>query len=515
MADSPNVLVLLSDQQAASTIESDVCRTPSLDRLASEGTQFTRCYAPSPVCSPSRASLLTGVLPHVHGMVNVTHGVEQYGATLRSELDTWSERLSRLGYDMGYFGKWHIDRAEDPTRFGFDVADVPSFGDTLEGFREHRRELGLPPEPPTNAEDLSLSGSVSHPGYDDYLLYGAREEPIEGTEEHFFYDLGIDFVREREDADEPWCAVVSTNGPHDPYVPPASLFEGYDPAAVEKPESFHDPMADKPNVYERQRDVWDAFDWSDYAEATACYYAFCELIDRQVGRIVAALEDTGQLNDTVIVFASDHGDLMGAHGMFLKGIPAFEEAYRVPLVLRDPRSNESGQVREEIVQLHDLAPTLVDIAGGDGKNFPPESRMEVRSETARGGENIEKLDGTPSFTALSLKPFLDGEVPDGHANEAFAECHAQDFNWTQRVYWRDDLKYVFNTFDYDELYDLRRDPAETMNVADDEEYADSLREMAGRMWEIARDTGDYQITELHYGMHRFGPVGPEWSWEGE
>lgn len=506
----PNVLVLLTDQQAASTIEpGSPCRMPNVNQVANDGVRFERAYCPNPICSPSRASMLTGVLPHVHGMTNVTHGVEPYGARFRDNLDTWSERLAADGYHLGYFGKWHIERSGDLGKFGFDNYEIVRSDEFQNGYAAHRRDLGLPETPTDSPANLEPSRTISDPGYEDFLLYGVRDEPPEGTEEYYLYSQGIDFVERAAEHDDPWCAVVSTPGPHDPYLPPASVYEEYDSSGIPTPENFDDDLKDKPEIYRRQREVWADLTPDEYAEATACYYAFCTHIDDQIGRILDALRTTDQLDNTVIVYASDHGDLMGAHGLFLKGIPAFEETYRIPLLIRHP-DGTSGQVRDELVQLHDLAPTLVDLAGGDGTAFPPESRMEVRNPHARGGEAIEALDDDPSFTATSLVPFLHGEVPAAHRNEAFAECHAQDFPWCQRVYWRDDLKYVFNTFGRDELYDRAEDPHELRNRVDDEEYEEDVKDLAGRMWQIARETGDYQISELHYGMHRFAPVGPNW-----
>lgn len=501
------MLVLLTDQQRGDTLApSTPCRLPNLDRLAADGTRFSRCYAPNPICSPSRASLFTGVLPHVHGMINVTHGVEPYGARFRDDLDTWSERLSEAGYHTGYFGKWHVERSGDLRRFGFDEYEI-YWSDAFDrNFAKYRRSRGLPPNPARSPDALDDAVTVSHEGYEDFLVCGVHDEP-EGTTERYVYVRGEEFVRGAADRDEPWALVVSTYGPHDPYVPPRDAYERYDPDAIEKPASFHDPMRDKPSIYRRQRGVWSDLPWEAYARATACYYAYCSHIDDQVGRLLDALEETGQLDNTVVVFASDHGDYMGAHRLLLKGVPAFEEAYRVPLLVRAPGGAE--RVRDEPVQLHDVGPTVLDLVGVDG-SFPPRSRMEVRNPHARGGDAIRELEGEPSFRARSLAPFLDGDRPEGYVPEAFAEFHGQDFGWTQRVYWRDDEKYVFNAFDRDECYDLGSDPHELLNVADDPEYEGRVKELAGRAWEIARETGDYAISELHYGMHRFGPVGPNY-----
>lgn len=501
----------MTDQQRAETVEpSAPCRTPNVDRIAAEGTRFDRCYAPNPICSPSRASLYTGHLPHSHGMTNVTHGIEPYGARFRADLETWSERLSDAGYRLGHFGKWHVERSGDLERFGFDEYEIHRSETFAENFAAHRESLDLPPDPDRSPDALSRTGVVSDEGYRDFLLYGTHDEPPAATAEHYVYSRAIEFVEDAAERDQPWCTVVSTFAPHDPYVPPEETLadHGYDPDEIQKPPNFHDPMADKPTIYRRQRDVWADLSWEEYAEATACYYAYCSLVDDQLGRLLETLSDLGELEDTVIVYTSDHGDFLGAHRLLLKGVPAFEETYRVPLVIRHPEY-EGERVRDDLVQLHDVAPTLVAAAGADDEPFPPEPRVLPRNSHARGGDAVRQQEEPPSFGAESLVPFLRGERPDDHRQEAFAEFHGQDFLWTQRVYWRGDEKYVFNAFDDDEFYDLSQDPAETTNLIDDSEYDERVTELAGRMWEIARETGDYQISELHYGMHRFAPVGPD------
>ncbi len=172
---------------------------------------------------------------------------------------------------------------------------------------------------------------------------------------------------------------------------------------------------------------------------------------------------------------------MGAHRLFLKGVPAFEDAYRIPLILSGPGVSAGRRVGQ-IVSLIDLAPTLVGLTTGD--DFPCHGR--------------------------SLLPLLNSEEPDWNS-EAYAEFHGQRFFYTQRVLWRDNHKYVFNGFDVDELCDLDADPHEMHNLACDPSYQPVLETMAGRMWDIIRETDDFNMSQAQYGMFRFAPVGPEWT----
>ncbi len=463
----PNLLFLITDQQRADTVEpATLCQTPYLDRLAAGGTRFSRCYAPNPICSPTRASLMTGLLPHSHGMVDVTHAVPPYRAELQAGLPFWSQRLQNAGYQTGYFGKWHIERTNRLENFGFELYEVEQY-QQLQGLVE--RNVQMAPV-----------CRVRQKGYKDFLLYGVTDNPVETTPEYQLYSDGIDFMRRAVQRPErPWALFLSTEAPHDPYVAPRRYYQRYDPADIPRPASFEDDLSNRPGIYRRIQRVWRDLDWLQFAEATACYYALCSLIDDQIGRILAVLEELGQAENTIIVFLSDHGDYMGAHRLLLKGIPAFEEAYRVPLILNGPGIPAGRQI-EQIVSLLDLAPTLVELTTG----------------------------GKFDCHGRSLVPLLQGDQPDWPA-EAFAECHGQRFYYTQRVLWRDNLKYVFNGFDEDELYDLAADPHELRNLAGDPADRAALESLARRMWEIIRETGDANMYQAQYGMFRFAPVGPE------
>ena len=466
----PNLLFLITDQQRAETVApGSPCQTPNLDRLAAGGTRFDRCYSVNPICSPSRASLFTGLLPHSHGMVDVTHAVPAYRADLLPDLPFWPQTLQQAGYHTGYFGKWHVERSNRLENFGFDTYEVEQYHQ-LAGLVERD-------------DAMLMRKDVRQKGYRDFLLSGVVDAPVESTAEYRLYSEGIRFLDETaSDPDRPWALFLSTEAPHDPYVALQDYYERYDPADIPCPPSFADDLAGRPAIYRRIQSVWDDLTWEDFAQATACYYANCTLIDEQIGRILAVLEETGQAKNTLIVFTSDHGDYLGAHRLLLKGIPAFEEAYRTPLIMAGPGVPAGGQ-SDAIVSLLDLAPTLLQLTTGG--EFPGQGR--------------------------SLLPLLVGEAGDWR-DEAFAECHGQRFNYTQRVLWQDAHKYIFNGFDEDELYDLAADPHELRNLAADSAAQSILESMAARMWQIMHETDDANMLEAQYGMFRFAPVGPEASY---
>ncbi len=465
----PNLLFLMTDGQRADTVEpSTLCQLPHLEGLAARGTQFTRCYSSNPICSPTRASLMTGLLPHSHGMVDCTHTVEPYRAKLKADLPFWSQALQAAGYRTGYFGKWHIERSQRLENFGFDTYEVESYHQ-LQGLVERN-------------DQMAVRGLVRQKGYRDFLLYGVVDGPVEVVPEYQLYSDGIQFLQEAaRHPDRPWALFISSEAPHDPWLVPQAYHDRYDPAGIPRPPSFDDDLSDRPGIYRRLQKVWREMNWSQFSQATACYYAYCSLVDDQIGRILTALTEMGQEENTIVVFTADHGDYMGDHRLVLKGVAPFEGAYRVPLIMSGPGVPTDQKVKE-IVSLIDLAPTLVELTTGG--EFPCYGR--------------------------SLLPLLESERPEWRS-EAFAEFHGQRFFYTQRVLWRDNYKYVFNGFDEDELYNLAADPYEMSNLVHDHTFQPVLESMAGRMWEIIRETDDFNMYQAQYGMFRFAPVGPEWS----
>jgi arylsulfatase A-like enzyme len=411
---------------------------------------------------------MTGLLPHSHGMVDVAHAVPAYRASFDATLPVWPRRLQEAGYETAYFGKWHVERSHRLEDFGFDTYDIEGYQQTLGLVRVEK--------------ELLQRRMVSQKGYADFPLYGISEERSEALPEYRLYSDGIDFLEQAaEHPERPWALFLSSEAPHDPYIAAQQYFERYDLAAIEPPANFDDDLADRPAIYRRLQSVWRDVTWEDFARATACYYANCSMIDEQIGRVLDALEALGMDENTIIVFTSDHGDYMGEHRLLLKGIPAFEGAYRIPLLIAGPGITRGTQAGE-VVSLLDLVPTLTQLT--IGADFPCHGR--------------------------SLLPLLQGEnVP--WANEAFAECHGQRFNYTQRVLWQDDHKYVFNGFDEDELYDLAADPHEQNNLAGDQLYRPLMEQMAARMWAIMRRTDDETMMGAQYGMFRYAPVGPEMS----
>ncbi|MBI3974429.1 MAG: sulfatase-like hydrolase/transferase [Chloroflexi bacterium] len=268
---------------------------------------------------------------------------------------------------------------------------------------------------------------------------------------------------------------------HAPYVAHGRYLSQYDLSAIPKPPGYGDDLRDKPNLYRRLHEQnWGHLDWPNVAQMIRHRYAMVTYLDEQVGRVVEALERTGQAANTLFIYTADHGDFSGSHGLFHLGVPAFDYVYRVPLVVRWPAGIERpGRRPDAFVSLLDIGPTILEAAGA----LP-----------------LEPVHGR------SLLPFLRGETPSDWRQEFYGEFLGHESLYTQRQVRTRTHKYVWNAFDYDELYDLTIDPDEVVNRRDDPAYQDVRCDLIARLWRWALETGDVIMTE--YPMNGNLPFGP-------
>ena len=472
MSDQPNFLFIMTDQQQGRTVNSDLCHTPNLDRLSAEGVRFNRAYTVNAICSPTRASLFTGLHVHGHGMYDCTHASDECRSEFRHGLPTWSEALADAGYHNAYFGKWHVERTEDLSQFGWRHYDPCRDPGAWRSDRGHQR----------SAPRL-LSKSLGGSGYEERELYAVIDEPAGVQRPGMTFERARTYLdRYLAAGDEPWCIFISTPEPHDPYVCPAEFYDLYDPDEIDLPASFGDDLCGKPNVLKRMQQVFAEMSEEEFRQATACYLGVCSMLDHHAGDFFEALEAAGQWENTVVVYTADHGDMMGAHRLLTKGITAYEEVYNIPLVVRDPRMAGNSEESDRVVSIGDVGATVLELAGCD-----PFQETHF----------------------CSLVPLLANPAGDDWRDVAYAEFHGQRFCFTQRILWRDHLKYIFNAFDYDEMYDLQADPHELRNVVDDPAFADPRDEMLRGIWRQIKDTGDHVLAESHYWSLRFFDLGPD------
>jgi arylsulfatase A-like enzyme len=327
-------------------------------------------------------------------------------------------------------------------------------------------------------------GQILRPGYPPYTLYGVRESESHDTG---VAEAAVRALPELAGSGRPWCLFVGFIGPHDPYLVPQEYLDRQPLSEVALPPSYRDDLLDKPRIYQRlRRQIWDQLGPEEIRQAIRHFWAYCAFLDDLFGEILTALDQTGQSEETLVLFCSDHGDYCGDHGLFCKGIPAFRGAYHIPAVARWPSGiTDPGRQVNALVSLADFASTFRELAG---------------------------CGSTPSAGA-SLVPFLRGENPTGWRDALFGQCDGVELYFTQRWVQTARHRYVFNGFDFDELYDLQADPDEMKNLADDPTCAALKHELARRMWVLARAEGDAATNP--YITVGLAPVGPGAVAEGE
>ena len=462
MADSrPNILWYCTDQQRFDTIAAlgnEHVHTDTVDGLVGRGVSFTRTYCQSPICTPSRASFLTGQLPST---VRANGNGIEY---MPQDYPLVTQLLADAGYDCGLVGKLHIATAEagveprgrDGYRF-FAYSHAPR-DDWAEGhaYVEWLEERG---------QDLKT------------LLASPDNVPAEYQQTTWATDACIEFIDQPRNG--PWLLSVNPYYPHPPFNPPREYFERFDPQTLPGP-IFED------GDLELQRRISDAgIDFQNYPEhpdsfdgrkIQAQYYAMIELIDDQLARLLEHIETAGELENTLIIFTSDHGESLGDHGLVEKGCRFMEGMARVPLVMCWPGHFRQDLRSDALVQLTDIAPTLLEVAG---------------------------LDVPERMNGRSLLPILTGDAdPDDFRDYVRCEfrnairlgdgTHASmiaDKRWKLVLYHGKD--------GLGELYDLAADPNEHRNLYYEPESAEVINRYMIKMF-------DDTVFETDWGPRRVG-----------
>lgn len=440
----PNILWICTDQQRWDTIHAlgnEHIRTPNIDRLVTEGVAFTHAYCQSPICTPSRASFLTGMYPSsIHACGN---GNEHWAeaAPLVTKL------LKDAGYDCGLAGKLHLAGAAGRVE--------PRPQD--DGYRvfhwSHDPQDRYPAE-------HAYADWLRQQGYDlAELNKDMTQLPPYLHQTTWATDRAIEFLEAERVS--PWLMSVNVFDPHAPFDPPqaymakmssrplpAPLFQESDLAAQQKLAGIDFQEAADPRTPEMARTV-------------AAYYAMIELIDDNIGRLVDALERTGQRQQTLIIFMSDHGEMLGDHGLLLKGCRFYEGLVRVPLIFSWPGTIAQGVVSEALVELTDVAPTLLELAAE-----PIRKRMQGRSlvpllrNTAAAGAHRD-------FVRCEYYRALNPDAPGRRWQGSYATMLR-----TARY-----KLVVYHGHTHGELFDLAADPHEFHNLWDDPAHATTRFEL--------------------------------------
>lgn len=478
----PNLLIVMSDQQRGDSLD-PACTSlmPRWAEFSRRAVWFREAFCPTAHCCPSRASFFTGLYPSQHGVWNNVGNVQRLSAGLKPGIGLWSELLAEAGYHCFFTGKWHVSAEEGPAARGWQEGTIsaPPGGSMGREWPDYRKESfacgGDRPQ-----------GALRQPGYapaGHRQLFGQAERPrIMSHDEQVAVEAG-EFITSAAGGDAPWCVFAGLLGPHDPYEVPPEWLARVPNELADLPASYADRLAGRPQAYARLREqVFDQMDAEEAREARRHYYAFCGLVDHQLGRILDALDRSGQRENTVVVFCSDHGDYAGEHGLFCKGLPAFRGAYHVPLAMAGP-GVPGGRTVDAMVGLVDVGPTLLELAG---------------------------VDWVGPTAGHSLVPWLRGQTPQQWRTAWCTQMEGTEIRFSQRSIRTAEWLYVYNPTAVDELYDLRVDPGETNNLAARPEHRGRLEQLCARMWRELSQLGDGLVND--YYTVALAPVGPGLAW---
>ena len=468
MGDHTNILLITTDQQRRDTLGcygATVCQTPNLDALAATGMRFTHALTNTAICTPVRASLLTGMAPFHHGLLANFERNVGYPWEIPAHNTLLPLYLQPAGYVCGSVGKWHVGVRRGPDYYGFEGQHTPGWAPPYDhpDYLAHLQEHGLP-----RFSVCDEVRGVFPNGRPSLPMMGVHDAPLEASYCYYLADRTIQFLRRYAErlqrSGQPFFLACHFFGPHLPYFLSEAVLSRYDPGQVERHPSMAETFGGKPAVHKRYSDHWafDTYPWPVWQQITAAYWGYVNLIDQQIGRVLATLEALGLADSTAVCFAADHGGFVGNHRLADKGPMMYDDIYRIPMILRRPQTTQPGAICEALVTFMDLMPTFLDIAG-----VPVPQTLD----------------------AHSLAPLLrDPEA--SWADVAFAEFHGHHFPYPQRMIRSHTHKLVVNPPDVNELYDLCADPWELHNVYDHPVYADVQRELMARLYQHLLEVGD-------------------------
>ncbi len=447
MKNLPNILWVCTDQQRFDTLGcygNPWVRTPHIDRLAESGTLFERVFCQNPLCTPSRSSFLTGRYPR-------TTRNRQNGQSLPADEVLVTKLLADAGYECGLAGKLHLS-AVHPTVAAVAERRIAD-GYTTFHWSHH-------PDRDWATGDYNIW--LAEQGLDYERRPFRRSRFVETSMSARYHQTtwcaqkAIDFIEARAQSAQPWLFSVNIYDPHHPFDPPEEFLQPYLDRLDEIPLPNYVPgeLEDKPvfqridhtGAYGGQTGLYpfDQMEPRDHRLIRAAYWAMCDLIDAQVGRLLESLERTGQRENTLVIFMSDHGEMLGDHGIYLKGPFFYEPAVRLPLIFSWPGVIQPGVRSTALVEFVDLAPTLLESA-----NLPSYAGMQGHS----------------------LWPLLTGAVPPSQGrDDIYCEHYGTTYPEPGRgsayatMLRTDRAKLVVMHGGTGELYDLEADPAETHNL---------------------------------------------------
>ncbi|MFN2231621.1 MAG: sulfatase [Anaerolineae bacterium] len=485
-SDRPNVLLIMTDQQKATASHlygNPFCETPSMARLAGQGVLFEHAFTPHPLCVPARVSLWTGQYPHTHGgRRNQTF--MPAGAVHAFQL--WKE----AGYHTGLIGKNHcFERTQDLGLF--DTWCEVSHGGLPQGSETRGMDWYRPEADIQAAHELRHKMVPQNPRFG----YATSDYPLEDYSTGLIAGQTVRYLEQHRH--EPFALWVSFPDPHEPWVAPARYAEMFPPERVVLPpwaeDEFDERAPERNRVLYRMLGVADD-PLSELYGLMGVYYGMVRFIDDALGQILDALDALGLSERTIVVFCSDHGDMMGEHRMQCKGGVFYDCLTRVPLIFSWPGVVPSGSRESSLASLVDVVPTLLQLQGiavpatMQGTGLPT-----VTDAPGRDLAFSEYGAGGPPFRMADLE-----SLPEPYGRRTLiASLQWREAEGRRKMVRSREWKYVHDPMgDIDELYDLRQDPWELHNVAGDPAYQDVVHAMQLRLLDWSIETEDSRPVPL-------------------
>ena len=499
----PNIIFICADQLRWDALGhvNGVIKTPNLDKLAAQGLRLDQTYAPTPVCLPCRASMVTGQYPSSHG---APHNL----SALREDHPVMiSDAMRRRGFFTHFVGKSHLA----PCHFDPVGKECAPFTRNFDYYRKwngpwyqfERADLAIGHTVENHACNMHYGAWLEDQGVDidkyfggrDYVSFGAWDLPEEYHNTTWTIDRTIAGLEESMERGQPYFGWVNLQDPHNPCWVPEPWASMYDPNEIpqhgfkegepanfaDKPD-FYNELIKQPGAYaaKSQLDNLEGIgnvshlDWDQDTinQNAACYYGMVSMIDHHVGRLLEHLDAIGERENTLIVFTADHGELLGDHGLWFKSMVTYDESIRVPMIVHQPGVVEGGRVSPAMTNLIDLFPTFCEVA-----NIPVPWQVE----------------------GVSQWPVWTGEV-DKVREYTVVEERPSDTSFNQRILIEDEYRLAFYaTHDFGELYNHREDPNLIHNLWNDPTHAERKQQMIARLLEHEMNKGGVcpPLTDLY------------------
>jgi len=480
------VLFIFTDEQRQDTLKvygNRKIKTPNLDRLAQESVVFTQAYVTQPVCTPARATILSGLYPHTNGCI-------ENNVPLKKEVPTIAEMMEGGDYVKGYFGKWHLGDEEIP-QHGFEehwisIEEMYKRYYTREEYKAAKASYHI------FLKRHGFKPDAENSGYPVFSRHFAARLPEEYCKPAFLAGEVCRFIRENREGN--FLIYLNFLEPHMPFFGP---YDGmYKPEDVDLPPNFNAlPDPSSPIRYRYMAEYFRRHGWSDregkhgtleseweWRYLISRYWGLVSLVDSHVGRILKTLTECGLEENTVIVYTSDHGDMMGSHRLAGKMV-MYEEAVKVPLLIKIPWLKNQPRLLEHPVSQIDLVPTILDLLG-----MPLPTHLQGTSwyPCLKGDREWEKKPIFIEWNGRDGDLWLDGPTYGFPEKELRKATGAR----IRTVITPDGWKLNLSETGEHELYHLKKDPCETQNLYHRREYRETIQRLSAYIKGWQEQTGD-------------------------